>query len=218
MNWLKKGDIREKFFKGLYDEVANIIVAVSGKESCPAILDVGCGDGELYYALQRKNFKFKYVGVDVDEGAVEKLRKKGLNCVKGDVFNLELDEFDVVACVNFLEQFDVEKYATIIDKLKAFLKDGGKLVATVTNKQNPCVKYLLEKGWRKLSCVTPIEFLSLGFLGVGYHLFVTPLSYDKDIWDVFFISPEEAEVANRVFEKLPIWQLAYFLIGVTVKR
>lgn len=96
-----------------------------------SMLDIGCGDGRLIFALYEegllKNAE-KIVGVDISEDRIERL-KANLPFVKGivaDALNLkELPDssFDLVLCAQLIEHVEDEK--ALVSEIKRLLKRHG---------------------------------------------------------------------------------------------
>lgn len=113
--------------------ICEIVSPVEGKR----ILDVGCGRGELAYALALKGAEV--VAIDYAEGAVSLAQKtyQELDVCKSrqlvfeqrDLFAAEFDsQFDIVIAADFIEHIDSSLEQMAIRKLHAFLKPGGKLI------------------------------------------------------------------------------------------
>jgi 2-polyprenyl-3-methyl-5-hydroxy-6-metoxy-1,4-benzoquinol methylase len=98
-----------------------------------SILDLGCGDGTLIFALYEKGLlgnAQEIVGVDISEDRIERLRSN-LLFVKGvvsdalDVKQLPDSSFDFVVCAQLIEH--VENDRALVLGIKRLLKSGGVL-------------------------------------------------------------------------------------------
>lgn len=75
---------------------------------CPnsSVLDIGCGDGELYSYATRKVDSLDWFGLDVSTIALEKARKKGMRCMQADItrpgFEVP-DQYDYIVITEVLE-------------------------------------------------------------------------------------------------------------------
>jgi len=96
-----------------------------------SMLDLGCGDGRLIFALHEKGLlgnAEKIVGVDISEDRIERLRSN-LPFVKGvvsdalDVKQLPDSSFDFVVCAQLIEH--VENDRALVLGIKRLLKSGG---------------------------------------------------------------------------------------------
>ena len=103
-----------------------------------SMLDLGCGDGKLIFALYEKGLlgnAEEIVGVDISEERIERL-KKNLPFVKGvvsDALNLKQladSSFDFVICAQLIEHIDDDR--ALILGIKRLLKiDGLAYVSSV---------------------------------------------------------------------------------------
>ena len=96
------------------------------------ILDVGCGEGQLGFALLSMYPDAELVGIDRDEGALTKARQSaeqhGLNArfVKGDIQDgLPAGSYDVALVFTVLEH--VPHYQRALDHIIAAIAPGGHL-------------------------------------------------------------------------------------------
>lgn len=119
-----------------YDEEVSVLIELglaltSEVINKPSIVDLGCGDGRLIYALYEKGLLEdvgEIVGVDISENRIERLKKE-LPFVKGivsDAVNVkELLEssFDFVICSQLIEH--VENDDMLILEIKRLLKARG---------------------------------------------------------------------------------------------
>lgn len=83
------------------------------------ILDVGCGTGTELDILKKYG---KVTAIDMDETALELIRKENCQAIKGDIENIPLakDHFDCICCFDILEHLNDDKQvlANIYDALK----------------------------------------------------------------------------------------------------
>ena len=95
------------------------------------LLDLGCGDGRLIFALYEKGLlgnAEEIVGVDISEDRIERLRSN-LPFVKGvisdalDVKQLPDSSFDFVICAQLIEHVDNDR--GLVLGIKRLLKSGG---------------------------------------------------------------------------------------------
>ena len=93
------------------------------------ILDFGCGYGKLASYIQDK----QYVGVDLDQRAIELARKlnkdrTGIYFYSMDDLENETDKFDTVVMAAVIEHLD-NPYE-ILQNMKSHLREGGRIIIT----------------------------------------------------------------------------------------
>lgn len=96
-----------------------------------SILDIGCGDGEIFGYLKEHN-NVNAVGMDISEVAVEKACQRGMNAVVQDVtvpnFSVA-SQYDYVLVSEVIEHIINPEY--LLDKLHGTFRKG--LLITVPN-------------------------------------------------------------------------------------
>ena len=108
------------------------------------ILDIAAGHGVYGIALAQKNPQAQLVALDwgpVLEVARENAQNAGLaerfSTIAGSAFEVELGEnYDVVLVPNFLHHFDSSTCVTLLKRVHAVLRPGGR-VAVVESVPNP---------------------------------------------------------------------------------
>jgi SAM-dependent methyltransferase len=95
------------------------------------LLEVGCGSGEFLAGMRERGWKT--LGVDVDPGAVEAARSRGLDVKRGGLSRLELpsDLADAVVLSHVIEH--VHDPIGLLVECGRVLKPGGLLVVTTPN-------------------------------------------------------------------------------------
>lgn len=96
------------------------------------MLDVGCGEGMLWPALQRAGCG-RYLGIDISETAIERARRRWgppaeFRAVHGDAFHPE-ERFDAVVFNETLYYFDDP--AAALARYEPSLAPGGKFVVSM---------------------------------------------------------------------------------------
>ncbi len=95
-------------------------------------LDIGCGYGELRQYLPENS---SYVGLDISESFIKKLKDQGTQAHKIDVSSQTLpfsdDTFDTVIIGEILEHLENPVFA--LKEAKRILKKEGKIVGDVPN-------------------------------------------------------------------------------------
>lgn len=120
------------------DEIRRCIVLLSGIKEHTRILDVACGTGAMFAALQEKNPE-RVTAVDISEKMVEiaqnKVKDHPLFDVRcGDFFEIEDEKYDCVMIYNAYPHFiDKEKLAAKVSQL--LMPDGRFVVAHGTGKE-----------------------------------------------------------------------------------
>lgn len=119
-NWFDNPNIR------LFEDIWNQINAL-GLEN-PAVLDVGCGNGDFLRFLHNKNRRMQLSGIDYHENPPE----EGINFICGDIFDPGLlYQYDVIVNLAVIEHvWDVKKYA---DRLQDLCKSNGLIVTMTVN-------------------------------------------------------------------------------------
>lgn len=100
------------------------------------VADIGCGNGSILAFLEQQYPKSKFVGIDGYPEALINCRSRSniATLQLQDITNLdaienEVDRYDVVFLMDVLEH--LENPSQTINKIKAVLKKGGYIVATV---------------------------------------------------------------------------------------
>lgn len=104
------------------------------------VLDIGCGNGNISFALAA--LKCNVTGVDIDDDLVERLKRKSknlgishLNFLKVDANNLNSlsnGKFDVIIMSEVLEH--LKNPLKTLQDAKALLKEKGFIIITIPNK------------------------------------------------------------------------------------
>ena len=100
------------------------------------VLDIAAGHGIFGIEVAKANPQARVVALDwssVLEVAKENARAAGvedrLSTLEGSAFDLDYGEgYDVVLLTNFLHHFDPETCETLLRKVRAALKDGGRVL------------------------------------------------------------------------------------------
>ena len=95
------------------------------------MLDIGCGNGHLMEAAQRRGWSVQ--GYDVDQASTQKVADRlGVEVAHGDFHSCDLgDDYDLVAMHQVLEHLkEPNKY---LEKIHSLLNDGGILFVAVPN-------------------------------------------------------------------------------------
>lgn len=89
------------------------------------VLDVGCGEGDLFARLPGR-----VTGVDSNRGQIDHLRAEGCDARLGDVTALEFPDgsFPAVACRNVIEHLPPEAARAMVSEIVRVLEPGGALV------------------------------------------------------------------------------------------
>jgi len=122
----------------IYRAVADIALTLQ-KPGRNAIVDVGCGDGEMLKTLQERfRGRAAMEGYDWAPTAIERARRKApfasfgvADFMAGDLDHLSLAGFDLVLCIEVLEHVqDTEK---ALDILCSLARHDGYVLLTVPN-------------------------------------------------------------------------------------
>lgn len=97
-----------------------------------SVLDIGCGDGELYSYVTKKLENIDWYGLDVSQIALDKAAAKGMQCAQADITNegFTLDRsYDYIVVTEVLEHIiNPEK---VLLKIKPYFNKA--LILTVPN-------------------------------------------------------------------------------------
>jgi len=122
---------RAKPWESIFELIKNQV----GKNK--KVLDVGCGNGRYFEALDGKGVE--YMGVDSCEGLIKKTRKHEntkTEFLVGDILDLpfEKDQFDYVLGIAVLHHIPSrELQLKALSEMHRVLKPGGKLIMTNWN-------------------------------------------------------------------------------------
>lgn len=100
-----------------------------------AILDLGCGAGQMLRLLKNSGFTQTY-GVDVSAEQVQLVAEWGLQAEVGDALEYlqrAPARFDAIIALDFVEHFGKSEQLPLFDALFAALKAGGKLILLTPN-------------------------------------------------------------------------------------
>lgn len=92
-----------------------------------AILDLGCGEGELMQFLSRGE-KWQITGIDIYEKAIEKARKRNIyhKLIRGDVLktvrNHLKSKYDVIFCSQIIEHLTRSNGEEILNEIERLAK------------------------------------------------------------------------------------------------
>jgi SAM-dependent methyltransferase len=123
----KLSDIFIKILTFNYDVVRKIIRNEIPRDKNLSVIDLGCGTGTLA-ELFNKN---KYLGVDVDKGAIWQARRKfpGYKFKIGDAVNFKTEvKFDLVLVVGVLHHLPDEKVKKVARRINSLLNKNGKVL------------------------------------------------------------------------------------------
>lgn len=154
-----------------YDEEVSPILeyglAITLK-SCrkPSVVDLGCGDGRIIFALYKKGFLRnvgEIVGVDISEARIERL-KSSLPFVRGivsdalNVKELPSHSFDFVICSQLIEH--VEDDDALVLEIGRLLRNGGMAYLSSVVKKRYGVYFYFKDGSFRLDPTHVREYRS----------------------------------------------------------
>ncbi|MCP4665391.1 MAG: class I SAM-dependent methyltransferase [Deltaproteobacteria bacterium] len=135
--WCKNYSYFDKHF---VRRLANVHLLVDDLSNTSKILDIGCGSGEVAFALSER-FNCYTVGVDISNGMISR-------CISGnvqknsyfaiaDTISLPFYEeaFDLVFSLSVIEW--IEEYQTVISEVARVLKSGGQWILSLPNWNSP---------------------------------------------------------------------------------
>jgi ubiquinone/menaquinone biosynthesis C-methylase UbiE len=98
------------------------------------IIELGSGNGKNLLGLENE-----CIGVDNCKELVEISRSRGINTIEADIMEYETDKkYDVVMCIAVIHHFETkEKRKMLLEKIRRFMKVGGKGLITAWNINEP---------------------------------------------------------------------------------
>lgn len=138
-----------------YAENQDKVLSLLEKDRDAEVLDIGCNDGSFTLRVGALIGSRKLHGMDVDKGAVERARKKGIKAIVHDAnteFPYDDCFFDVVVANQVLEHL----YNTdgFFSEVRRILRPNGYAVISTAN----------------LSSLHNLAFMNIGMTPPGYHL------------------------------------------------
>jgi SAM-dependent methyltransferase len=138
-----KGSIKEHQSQSALD--VDIIPRLPDDRSV-AILDVGCGQGQLVDTLQRHRYSDSS-GIDTSPEQVELAHKLGRAAVHlGDLFTIANERpgaYDVVTAIDVIEHFDRHEVQRVFQAFADLLRPSGRFVFRTPNAGGPYASRLL---------------------------------------------------------------------------
>ena len=108
------------------------------REPAPRALDLGCGRGEWLEVLHEAGYAA--AGVDLDEGMLAGLRRRGIDARRADALQALRETPDasiaVVSAFHLVEHIPFEDVRTLIREAMRVLKPGGLLILETPNPEN----------------------------------------------------------------------------------
>jgi SAM-dependent methyltransferase len=100
------------------------------------LLNIGCGDGYLEQAAQKKNWRV--VSVDPDSKSAEKLKSAGIDARCGVIESLPVESGSIhaVICTEVLEHLTPDSMESGLKEIQRVLAPGGVLIGTVPYREN----------------------------------------------------------------------------------
>ncbi len=108
------------------------------KDKNATILDIGCGDGNFVYWLNKRGYNNAY-GIDISQEQIDKGRQLGIgNLECGDLIDYlgnRGKKFDFIIARDVIEHFTRNEVFEILALVSKNLNDGGRFVMQVPNGQ-----------------------------------------------------------------------------------
>ena len=144
--WENPKDIRNVIFDSLNEMVDERIQESNGKKA----LDIGSGRGRIVSYLVKKGYDV--TALDLNEDFCEGLRRKfpNVRVLQEDVRTLKLDEndkFDVVTCIELVQNLDKEDLLELLKKLGAGVTKT--LLINISNKKSVHNWWIEKRGFKK---------------------------------------------------------------------
>jgi 2-polyprenyl-3-methyl-5-hydroxy-6-metoxy-1,4-benzoquinol methylase len=116
--------------------------ALTGAAPSMSVLEIGCGSGLFLRYLEDRGYA-EIVGLDMDEHLVEALADLERAEIHLDDVAKLLDgplagrRFDRIVMLDVAEHIEISALTALLQRLKDFLKPGGKLMLRVPNVESP---------------------------------------------------------------------------------
>jgi len=118
----------------------NYITKFLPKEKNVKIIDLGCGNGEFLYWLQKSDYK-NAEGIDISGEQVEAAEKNGVkNVQKSGILEFIKDKrefYDVIFMRDVIEHIKKENILDILEAVRGSLKKDGLLIIQTINGESP---------------------------------------------------------------------------------
>lgn len=163
------------------------------------ILDLGCGRGELSFALAQSGANV--TGIDYSRAAIDIAHKTydnvevegGLMFLCADALTYSFEgQYDAIVATDFVEHVEQEAFDRILKSCAAHLKSGGRLILhTAPNRHYYDAYYpLLRQKGREAGCYLPAN----------------PRTYYEDLMHINEQTPEGLEsLLNQYFDHVRVW-------------
>jgi 2-polyprenyl-3-methyl-5-hydroxy-6-metoxy-1,4-benzoquinol methylase len=140
-----------------------------------AILEVGCGGGELLAYLGRRGFSHA-VGIDISAEQVALARARGVQAELADVFDFLRDHvasFGAIVAVDILEHLTRDELVQLAPLLFAGLRPGGLLLVQTANGAGLFPHQVIYGDLTHVTIFTPQSLAQLlrpvGFVDLGFY-------------------------------------------------
>jgi O-antigen biosynthesis protein len=169
-----------------------LIVELIGRDK--QVLDVGTATGYLAETLKKRGCEI--TGIEIDPDAARLAERHCQKVIVGDVETLDLREeleteyFDVIVLGDVLEH--LKEPLRSLKRLKAFLKSGGYVVASIPNVAHGSVRLALMQG--------EFRYGSLGLLDATHLRFFTRESVERLFNDAGLLIGELQRTRLGIFD------------------
>ena len=120
-----QADKTTKLYKNEMLRNKHLFAIIKSCTNIKSIIDIGCGTGYLDYLLAKDSKKI--TGVDLSKNSLDLYKQKaeefGITQIHDNLFNITLENFDLVISQEVLEH--IENYESAISKMNQFIKKNG---------------------------------------------------------------------------------------------
>jgi 2-polyprenyl-3-methyl-5-hydroxy-6-metoxy-1,4-benzoquinol methylase len=172
-HWARLGEMGEM---PRYALIAGYVRSIG---SAASVLDIGCGDGQLFDWLGQDN-KRRYAGVDVSTVAIDQARLRTSNEAGFEVADATTfdpgAQFDIIVLNEMLYYMD--RPEEVVQRYQGFLKPGGVLIISMWEAPES------QRTWRR--CASRLEVLDKVRLRGG----------NAKGWNIWLCRPRQLQVGN----------------------
>ena len=148
---------------------------LDGLDRGAAIVEIGCGGGELLAYLGRRGFSHA-AGIDISAEQVALARRRGVHAELGDAFDYLATHghaFEAILAIDILEHLTRDELLRLAPLLFAALRPGGRLLVQTANGAGLCPGQVIYGDLTHVTVFTPQSLAQLlrpvGFVDLSFY-------------------------------------------------